>query len=81
MAVGLPVVASPVGMNCQVVRQGVNGFLAESPDAWREALASLAKDPDLRRRMGEAGRAMVAEDYSLSAVTPRLVAALRSAAE
>ncbi|HXP95335.1 MAG TPA: glycosyltransferase [Telmatospirillum sp.] len=80
MAVGLPVVASPVGMNCEVVRQGINGFLAENPDDWREALATLAKDPDLRRRMGEAGRAMLAKDYSLSAVTPRLVAALRRAA-
>ncbi len=80
MAVGLPVVASPVGMNCKVVEHGVNGFLAESLDEWRGALLTLANDPDLRRRMGEAGRALVAKEYSLSVVEPNLVSALRRAA-
>jgi hypothetical protein len=81
MAVGLPVVASPVGMNCTVVQPGINGFLAESFDEWHNALLALANDADLRHRMGDAGRASVAKDYSLSAVTPRLVAALRRAAD
>jgi GT2 family glycosyltransferase/glycosyltransferase involved in cell wall biosynthesis len=81
MAVGLPVVASPVGMNCQVVQPGINGFLADSQEEWRKSLLRLAKDPALRRQMGETGRAIVAKDYSLEAVTPRLVNAFRHAAE
>lgn len=80
MAVGLPVIASPVGMNCTVVQHGVNGFLAGSLDEWRDALLTLANDPGLRRRMGEAGRALVAKEYNLSVVEPRLVAAIRRAA-
>lgn len=80
MAVGLPVVASPVGMNREVVQNGVNGFLAETADEWMAALRQLADDPDLRRRMGEAGRCMVAERYCLASAQPILAAALRAAA-
>ncbi len=80
MAVGLPVVASPIGMNRRVVQQGVNGFLATTPAEWLEALRRLADDADLRRRMGEAGRAIVERDYSLSVLEPRMADALREAA-
>ncbi|MDR3435683.1 glycosyltransferase [Telmatospirillum sp.] len=81
MAVGLPVVASPVGMNRKVVVDGVNGFLATTPEEWRNAFERLAADPEMRRRMGEAGRKMVAENYALSVLTPVLIDALRSAAD
>ena len=74
MAAGLPVVASPVGMNCQVVEPGINGFLATRPEEWRTALTALAADPDLRRRMGEAGRQRVRERYCEAVVGPRVVA-------
>jgi glycosyltransferase involved in cell wall biosynthesis len=65
MAAGVPVVASPVGVNADIVRHGENGLLASTPDEWRDALASLAADPGLRRRLGEAGRATVEADFSL----------------
>ena len=55
MACGLPVVASPVGVNRQIVEHGVNGFLAETPAQWAEALQTLLADPALRERMGQAG--------------------------
>jgi hypothetical protein len=80
MAVGIPVIASPVGMNRQVVRHGVNGFLAETADDWKAALRTLADDPELRRRMGEAGRRIVAEEFTLEVILPRLTAVLRAAA-
>ncbi len=80
MAVGLPVVASPVGMNRRVVQHGVNGFLATTAEEWLDALRRLAEDPELRRRMGDAGRQMVEGDYSLSVLEPRLADALREAA-
>lgn len=81
MAVGLPVIASPVGMNRKVVHHGINGFLADDLDAWRTALKTLAADRALCRRMGEAGRQIVSQHYCLAVVEPRLVAAIRGAAE
>lgn len=79
MAAGRPVVASPVGVNTALVRHGVNGFLAEDEDSWAEALGRLVADPDLRARMGAAGRRMVEERYNLAAATPPLAQALRDA--
>jgi len=79
MACGLPVVASPVGVNTQIVADGP-GFLASDLEQWRRALDRLIDDSELRRRMGEAGRARAVEDYSLKAHAPRLVEIMRRAA-
>jgi glycosyltransferase involved in cell wall biosynthesis len=80
MACGIPVVASPVGVNTEVVRDGVCGYLANSPDEWYERLCALLTDPDLRQRLGEAGRARAEARYSVRAALPVLVEALREAA-
>jgi len=72
MACGLPVVASPVGVNAEIVEHGVNGFLARTDDEWREAISTLLSDADLRRRMGAAGRRKVEERYSLQVWGPRV---------
>ncbi|WP_431857350.1 glycosyltransferase family 4 protein [Azospirillum sp.] len=80
MAAGRPVVASPVGVNTEIVRHGETGFLASTADEWAAALAALAADPDLRARMGAAGRRVVEERYTTQAVLPALADALRSAA-
>ena len=79
MAAGKPVIASPVGANRDVVEHGVNGFLADTSEEWADALRKLA-DPELRRRMGEAARATVAERYSTAVVGPQLAAILQKAA-
>lgn len=81
MACGLPVVASPVGVNSEIVTAGENGFLAEGPQDWILALERLIDDPALRRAMGERGRARIVERYSLAAQAPRVLAALRMVAE
>lgn len=80
MAAARPVVASPVGVNPEIVDPGVTGFLATTPDEWHTALARLRDDPALRVRMGEAGRRRVETGYSLDLAEPRLRALLRSAA-
>lgn len=80
MAVGTPVVLSPVGMNAEVVEDGVSGFLADSPEAWREKLARLIEDPALRERMGRAARARVQECYSHAVYYPVLKALLERVA-
>lgn len=65
MAAGLPVVANPVGMNREMVLHGRTGYLAETPAEWSTAVARLAADPELRQRMGQAGRDLVRERYSV----------------
>ncbi len=66
MASGLPVVANPVGVQTDLVRHGESGFLARTAEEWVEALRRLSADPDLRRRMGEAGRRRVEADFSVA---------------
>lgn len=65
MACGLPVVASPVGMNKDVVVQGINGFLAQTETEWIEALGQLIADWSLRKAFGEKGHQLVLEKYTL----------------
>ena len=81
MACGLPVVASPVGVNCEIVEHGVNGFLAESDEEWRSAIEKLLSDADLRRRMGAAGRKKMEDRYSLQVWGPRVAQMLRQVAD
>lgn len=66
MACGVPVIASPVGVNSQIVDHGINGFLAESNEEWRDACEILLGDPQLRKSMGAAGRRKVEEQYALA---------------
>ena len=80
MACGLPVVASPVGVNQQIVEHGVNGFLAQTPQEWVTALDTLRNDPALRARMGAAGRRKVETTYCLQVTAPQYVSGLRQAA-
>lgn len=80
MACGLPVVASPVGANLEIVDHGVNGFLARTPEEWHIALSALASDAGLRARMGAAGRKRVEQTYSIQSTGPVLASLLRSAA-
>ena len=80
MACGLPVVASPVGVNNQIVEHGVNGFLAETPEQWWQALRTLLADAGLRQRMGQAGRKMVEQQYCLQVTGPRVVSLLKEVA-
>jgi len=81
MACGLPVVASPVGANCDIVRHGKNGFLANTPGEWAEALNELLADSALRREMGSSGRRKVEREYCLQKTAPFLEKLLRAAAQ
>jgi glycosyltransferase involved in cell wall biosynthesis len=78
MACGLPVVASPVGVNCQIVEHGVNGFLAETLEQWQHALQTLAADAGLRERMGQAGRQKIEREYCIQVTGPKLASLLTS---
>jgi glycosyltransferase involved in cell wall biosynthesis len=81
MACGLPVVASPVGMNNTVVTHGENGFLASSTEQWLSALEALASDISLRKKMGAAGRSLVQRMFTTEIGGAKLLQAIRSAAK
>ncbi len=78
MACGLPVIASPVGANCEIVEHGVNGFLASTTDEWLSAIHTLIADPALRVRMGSAGRMMVEKKYNTAIVSEKLASYFHS---
>jgi len=48
------------------VRHGETGFLAETTEQWVDAVGRLARDPDLRQRMGAAGRRLLEERYTVA---------------
>lgn len=78
MACAKPVIASPVGVNVEIVQHGVNGFLASTPDDWIKYFTILKNDSELRKTMGLAGRKMVEEKYSLQAMGPKLAMLFKS---
>lgn len=80
MAVEVPAVCSPVGMNAQLIRDGENGLLASSEDEWVDKLSLLINSPELRRRLGRAGRETVKNWYSAEVQVPRVYQIFRSAA-
>ncbi|MGD0770921.1 MAG: glycosyltransferase family 4 protein [Tepidisphaeraceae bacterium] len=65
MAAGLPVIASPVGANREIVRPNQTGFLPKNPTEWTETIAALAADPPKRQALGLAGRRRVEEHFSI----------------
>ena len=80
MACGLPVVASPVGANRQIVNDGRDGFLADGDTAWHAALARLCDDAALRRQLGAAGRRKVETTYCYQVTARRLASWLNDIA-
>lgn len=79
MACALPVVASPVGVNSELVIPRVNGALATTAEDWINALEPLVCQAGLRQAMGAAGRRKVEKTYCLQVQAPRLAGLLRQA--
>jgi glycosyltransferase involved in cell wall biosynthesis len=77
MAMGKPVVASPFGVNSRIVQHGINGYHAVKPSEWVKHLSNLLQDASLRRRLGSAGRQLVANEYCIGKVLPQWLAVLR----
>jgi glycosyltransferase involved in cell wall biosynthesis len=75
-AAGLPTVASPVGANREVVRNGETGLLAGTAEQWRAALQRLCADVELRRRLGAAAR-LRAQTYDVGVYSERYLEHLR----
>lgn len=67
LSLGIPAVASPVGVNKIIIRHGNNGFLATNLNEWENYLRLLIQDAGLRKRFGEQGRQKIKNEYSLQA--------------
>lgn len=80
-SVGIPVVCTPVGINRDMVEDGVNGFWAQSEEEWTRSILKLMQDDGLRREMGLKGRKTVEKSYSLEINAPRLLNVLKRVAQ
>lgn len=79
MACAVPAVASGIGNNNEIIRDGVNGFLVNSQEEWIRAVSSLVESEELRCRIGLAGRSFVEDNYSLKRYAPAYFDAIAGA--
>ena len=73
MAVGVPVVVSPIGMNREVLEKGEFGFGAKNEDDWYDALELLYYNQSLRSKMGLHGRSIVLSEFNTKIITKKLI--------
>lgn len=67
MALGIPPVVSPVGVNAEIVTHGVNGFICSTEQEWEEALEKLLTDKELREQIGKEARQRIISTFSVEA--------------
>jgi glycosyltransferase involved in cell wall biosynthesis len=68
MALEIATVMSPVGVNSKIIKDGVNGFLASTPDEWVKKISILIEDNEQRHKMAKEGRRTVVNEYSVNAM-------------
>lgn len=65
MALEIPTIMSPVGVNTEIIQNGVNGYLASTDEEYVEYLSQLIENEELRKMIGAAGRKTVMDNYSV----------------
>jgi glycosyltransferase involved in cell wall biosynthesis len=80
MALEIPTVMSPVGVNSKIIADGENGLLASSEDEWVDRLTQLVESPELRRKLGREARRTVEERYSVRSQRDRYLSLLKGLA-
>jgi glycosyltransferase involved in cell wall biosynthesis len=81
MGLGIPTLASPVGVNSEIIDDGENGYLPRTEDEWVERLLTLARSVRLRDSLGRAGRRTVEERYSVDVAAARVYGILEEVCE
>ena len=76
MSISVPAVCSPVGVNTEIIQDGVNGFLSNSGEEWIQKLSRLIENSGLRNELGKQGRKTVEENFSLNVNRPKLLGVL-----
>ena len=77
-ACGIPAIASPVGMNTEVVLPHINGFLATTEKDWLHAIQTLKVDKELRHTFGQNGRSMVEDHYSIQVTAQKWIEIIKN---
>jgi glycosyltransferase involved in cell wall biosynthesis len=65
LSLGIPAIASPVGVNKTIIKQGINGYLCNTPEEWLQALRRISVDAGLRKQMGLAGHEKIFKEFSV----------------
>jgi len=78
MAMGIPTICSPVGVNTEIIHDNQNGLIAGPEEEWIEKFTRMLKSKELRERLGQAGRKTVEEKYSAASQAPRVYEVLKS---
>jgi glycosyltransferase involved in cell wall biosynthesis len=78
MAMEIPAVMSPVGVNREIITNGENGFLCADEQQWIDKLSALIDDPALRQQLGKEGRKTVKDKYSVQSQKDKYIKAFRS---
>ena len=73
LGAGVPAVCTPVGINRDVVQDGVHGLWANTKDEWVEKLSTLIENPSLREKMGGDGRRKIMDAYTVQVCAPKLI--------
>ena len=66
MALGIPALVSPIGMNNEVVEDGVNGYICNTPQQWYASLEEMINKPKLREDMGRLARYRIEQSYAVT---------------
>jgi glycosyltransferase involved in cell wall biosynthesis len=74
LSTGLAIVADRAGSNADVIQDGINGFIVDTPEQWVDRLSLLIEDKALRERMGRAARQTAIDRYSVKVQMPRVAA-------
>lgn len=77
MALEIPTIMSPVGVNTEIITDGTNGFLATGTDEWVRKISALVDSPELRATIGKAARLTVEQQYSVKALEQEYLAQFR----
>jgi len=72
MSMGIPPVASSVGFNKEIVKNGINGFLVDTKKEWAEKLALLIENEELRKKISKEARDIIEQKYSLKGSEEKL---------
>ncbi|MBN2681306.1 MAG: glycosyltransferase family 4 protein [Bacteroidales bacterium] len=75
MALEIPTIMSPVGVNSEIISDGENGFLADSDEQWVDRISLLIENKELRNKIGSEGRKTVIEKYSVESQKHRYLEA------
>ena len=69
MGLQVPAVLTAIGMNNDLIEDGVNGYLADSESQWIDKLSALIENSELRQKIGSAGRQTIEKKYSCQALS------------